>query len=800
MTVSMTKWVYKAHALTLLTTLSSVAFTANAATTITNDDGSSSTVSSDSIREASRAQIFQQCFSYVPEIKPEVTDPKKAAEIKLSSKRSVVTQDDKAVFTGDVNFSQGNREMSADRATLYQQTNILTADGDIILEDTASTITGTSLVANLDTKDAEIAKVEYQLNGQPANGNARKIYITKGGDNILMQRSTYTECPKGDESWVLKASSIDIDNVDESAEAYNAVIYFQDVPIFYMPYFTYPTTKKRRSGLLFPSFESSVDNGFTYSQPFYWNIAPNYDMTIIPTYMQERGTQLTSKFRYLLGGQNGKLNVEYLADDKKTHTDRELYHWSHDGNFNDNWSLSAEYTDVSDDDYFDDLNATAGSRSDDTLLQTAALGYNTESTATELEVRDFQILNDYSETTPHRVLPKLSFEAFSDFSDSAIELSVYNEVSNFDHSNENMYSAVRSHVEPTITFPYRRSAGFAIAEFKLPMTHYSQSFNQTDNGNFTDGYEGKLEENVFRAIPTSRLHAGLNFEREAYLFDFEFTQTLEPQVQYLYIPYEDQSDIGLYDSSTIQQDFMGLYRDRIYSGLDRIADTNQITFGLTSRIFDRSGSERLRYSIGHIYHFEDTKTNVSNDPNHYVNKTNDTVIMETDFLVNRSLSFNNSIEYSRDESQIQRADAAVEYQFQKGQKVQLNYRYVEDIESILQTVNNSRNSRISQIGSKFEMPINYQWDMGASYYYDMENQVIQDALVGIKYESCCWTVRLDYSYRLKDYDINSEKKEYDKGPTLMFELKGLGGIGDDIDNIGKASVFEYGRPFQLRDD
>ncbi|MBL1418167.1 MAG: LPS assembly protein LptD [Moritella sp.] len=803
MKLSMTKWIVKMRLLTLLSTLSGVVFSASAATIITNEDGTSRTID-DSIvtSELAELTLFKQCYPYVPAIKPPIEDSKANNEIQLLSNSAKVTQGSKAIFQGDVNFTQGNRILSADEIILYQLTNILTAEGNVILEDSTSTIKGKTLKANLDTKDAELTHVNYLLHGQAANGEAKKVYITNSGDNILMQRSTYSECPFGDNSWVLRASSINIDNIDESAEAYNATLYFKDVPIFYMPYFTYPTTDKRRTGLLFPSFENSLENGVTFSQPIYWNIAPNYDMEIIPTYMSERGTELTTKFRYLVDGQSGKINVEYLANDKKTNTDRSLYHWSHNGNFNDNLSLSADYTQVSDNDYFSDLDASAGSRDSNTLLRTAALTYNTDMTSSQFEVRDFQILNDYSDSTPHKVLPKISFTGYQQFDNNPIELSVYSEMTNFSHSNSNMYSGIRTHIEPEISFPYKRPAGFAVAEFKLPMTYYSQTFNESDNKNFANGYKGELEEQVFRVIPTARLHAGLNFERPTSWFGNAITQTLEPQVQYLYIPYKNQDNIGIYDSSTIQQDFLGLYRDRIYSGLDRIADTNQFTIGLTSRVFDDIGNERFRFALGQIVYFGESQVGIAPESNPDTDNTDVTtssIVMEADVKISRNLFINNSIEYAIQDDLVRRADAAIEYRFDSGQKIQLNYRYIDDTSSILETKNENINSRINQMGSKFILPINNQWDMGASYYYDVENKITQDAFVGIKYESCCWAIRLDYGYRLKNHNINTNETTFDRGPTLMFELKGLGGIGTDMNNIGTSSLFSYGEPFQLRE-
>ncbi|KXO11961.1 Outer membrane protein Imp, required for envelope biogenesis / Organic solvent tolerance protein precursor [Moritella sp. JT01] len=798
---------------TLFSTLSGVVFSASAATIITNEDGISTIV--DDVTAASElAELnwFKQCYPYVPAIKPPIEDTKAANEILLLSDNAKVIQGNKAIFTGDVNFTQGNRELSADEIILYQLTNILTAEGNVVLEDRASTINGRSLKANLDTKDAELTQVDYLLHGQAANGKAKKVYVTNSGDNILMQRSTYTQCPYGDNSWVLRASSIDIDNIDESAEAYNATLYFKEVPVFYMPYFTYPTTNKRRTGLLSPSYSNPIGplgNGLTLSQPFYWNIAPNYDMTITPTYMEKRGVQLTTEFRYLVSKQSGNINIEYLGNDKKIqdenekrtddnkeNTNRVLYHWEQNGNLDEHLNFKANYTQVSDNAYFSDLDTLVGSRSSNTLLRTAAFTYNTDMTSSQFEVRDFQILS--KALTPHKVLPKISFTGYQQFDNNPIELSVYSEITNFTHPDNKMYSGIRTHIEPGISFPYKRPAGFAVAEFKLPMTYYNQTFNKSDNGKFKDGYKGELEEEVLRIIPTTRLHAGLNFERSTSWFDNSFTQTLEPQVQYVYIPYKNQDNIGIYDSSMMQQDFLGLYRDRIYNGFDRIADTNQFTVGLTSRVFDEIGSERFRFSLGQIVYFGDTRVGLS--PKEKTDKNNtdvttSSIVMETDVKINDNLFFNNSIEYALEDDLVRRADAAIEYHFDRGQRVQFNYRYIENTASIM--TNPNGDVKINQVGSKYILPINNQWDMGASYYYDVENKITQDAFIGIKYESCCWTIRLDYGYRMKRNSTTGET-EFDRGPTLMFELKGLGGLANDINNIGGASLFTYGQPFQLR--
>ncbi|MBN0466469.1 LPS assembly protein LptD, partial [Pseudomonas aeruginosa] len=123
------------------------------------------------------------------------------------------------------------------------------------------------------------------------------------------------------------------------------------------------------------------------------------------------------------------------------------------------------------------------------------------------------------------------------------------------------------HFEPTINLPLSNGWGSLNTEAKLLATHYQQS--NLDKYNAANGTDYK--ESVSRVMPQFKVDGKMVFERD---LQEGFTQTLEPRVQYLYVPYRDQSEIGNYDSTLLQSDYTGLFRDRTYSGLDRIASAN----------------------------------------------------------------------------------------------------------------------------------------------------------------------------------------------------------------------------------
>lgn len=115
-----------------------------------------------------------------------------------------------------------------------------------------------------------------------------------------------------------------------------------------------PIGDTRKTGFLFPSLSYGSNDGMEVEIPFYWNIAPEYDMTITPLYMQKRGNKLDADFRYLTDGWGqGEIKGEYMNSDKKYNDEsRWGYQFKHEGIINKQWLVNLDYSKVSDIDYF----------------------------------------------------------------------------------------------------------------------------------------------------------------------------------------------------------------------------------------------------------------------------------------------------------------------------------------------------------------------------------------------------------------------------------------------------------------
>ena len=750
------------------------------------DNNSSDSASNSEKMPRSTDYFFSQCFFAVP---PVVVDndplPLNQRPISINSNR-IYSIDNKLSFEGDVELTQGIKTLKADKLTYSQDDQTASAQGNINLVTGDITLNSDSIETQLSNDQTTMKQVDYQFHGQGGRGNAEQIY-DNGANFYELNSSSYSACPPGDQTWSISASTLYIDNEEGVASAYNAVLRIKDVPVLYLPYITYPTSDKRKTGLLFPTYEFADTNGFTFTQPLYINITDNLDATLTPVYMENRGTMVKGEFRYLFDFGEGKFATEYLENDKIYDDTRYLNHWEHSLSLTKNWSFSSNYTRVSDDDYLDDIDTDYGTYTDSQLLQTAKLGYSQTSWESELEVRDFQVLDADNDDISHKVLPKLSFSKYTPLNWKGLEFDWYSEITQFDHSSDDVYTGTRIHLEPKLTLPLYYNSFFVNTELKYRVSYYQQSIPEDTSYDYDD-----LEEDTMRYVPSFKINSGLNFERDFTFSNNDFKQTLVPQFQYLYVPYRDQSNIGIYDSTEMEQDYYALFRDNRFSGYDRIADANLLTFGFSSSILNDQGQEKVRFAIGQNYYFTPSKTSIpdyDDDDSDDDSVSGSSIIANFDVNLKDKYFFHSGVEWDADENEIDNSNLAIEKRWKHDTYAQINYRFIAVAED------GDDDDLVNQLGSKFKWSINDQWTSFGSYYYDLEYLHPYESIVGVKYQSCCWSLGFTYNKYLTSMDTDSGDYESETTYEINFELKGLGGAAS---GSGSDSLFDYGRPFYLQ--
>ncbi|WED27017.1 LPS assembly protein LptD [Vibrio sp. DW001] len=704
---------------------------------------------------------------------------------------------DKATYTGDVVITQGHKRISADTITLHQQDNIVVAEGNVHSYDGQIKTISDKATTSLDSDVATLENTQYEFLCEDGRGDAKVIY-RKDKAFYELEDGTITSCPEGDNSWRLRASSIEIDQIDEEATLFNPRVEVLSVPIFYLPYLTIPIGDTRKTGFLYPAISLDSKNGFGLTVPVYWNLAPNYDLQTDFNYMEKRGTQLDAKFRYLTEIGSGSFSTEYLPDDKKylDKGDRWGFNWSHTGVFKEAWKFEIDYSKVSDITYFTDIDSNIGNREDGQLLQSGEVSYRSDSWDTTLLVRDFQVLSTGS--YPYRLMPQLEYNYYAPHFYSKLDFNLLSHVSRFETDDPDSPSATRLHFEPTLALPLSTTWGTFTAEAKLFQTYYEQDIDNLTTSN-------DYEEQVSRTIPQIRIHSGLYLERDTSQI-LGYTQSLEPQIQYLYIPEEDQSEIfSGYDTTKLQLDYDGLFRSKKYSSVDYIAPANQFSYGASTRFFDDEFKERMNLSFGQILYLNDSyNDSVSNE----TSSSYSAWALDTEFNYDDYLFYQGGFQFDTASSKVQLADSTLEYRYSGGYS-QLNYRYVS-LDYIANNVDfiseddytSYTREGISQLGFITAYNLGRSWKLNGQYFYDTNEKVNLEWLAGVNYTSDCWYIGFSYSNQLYSWDeIGVDSPTYEQNFTVNFGIVGFGQTlagGSGLAGVDSSNAaLGYSRPFAL---
>lgn len=744
---------------------------------------------------------FSRCFSHVP-LRVDSTENDTDAPITVTAEVLNATREGKILYRGDVQVNQARRSFSADYAELEQQSRDVRAEGNIRYSDGTITVESDGpLSGNLDTKDTELEQARYQLHGNPGRGEAGRVRMTDNTNRVDLNGASYTTCPPNEEAWQLRASSVRVEQDQVFGEAWNAVLWLGEVPVFYFPYIKFPVKDERQSGLLYPSFDISSESGTDIRQPFYWNIAPNYDATITPRYMERRGTMAQLEFRYLpVEGQSGTLYGEYLSsDDKLSDTEwrddaRWLFNWQHSARFDaeGHWRGQIDYTKVAGWDfaYVDDFSPPVGVLVDDQLLQSFQAGYYDRSWQLTTEMRNYQILKP-DRLSPFELAPSLTLTSYRGM--GSIDLAFDSELTRFGNEAQDIYEATRFHAEPRLIYSVIDQPGAQLtADAGAYYTHYEQDVPGRLDGRLGFAPE-ELDSSVDRLLPRLRLNGTLVFDRDTRWFGQDFTQTLEPQLQYLYVPYKDQDHIGLYDTTDMRQDYYSLFSDRRFAGLDRISDANQLTAGFSSRIYDDSGTERLRLALAQSYNF--TPPRVRLFPDDTPSDTNRSFLtFEGDLNLDGSWFVHSEAQQDTRNNRLAAGNLTLEYN-EQGKLAQLGFRhlnrnYFSDA---------SLEEDLNQLGGTFSWPLDPQWRLIGGYYRDIELDRNIDTLIGLRYDSCCWAVSLVWEqWQKEDKLTNRPDAIQETSIGLRFELKGLSSVGTGSGEFKPGTqLLPYYRPFNL---
>lgn len=699
---------------------------------------------------------------------------------------------------GNARARSRGQAIAADWLRFDARYNELTAIGNVRLEQGAYAVDGVRLRYDFDTERGVMERANYFVNPRatgnlpiaPAIGststssNARLAMSGRGmADRIVFegpgqfraQQASFTTCEPGVEDWNIRSKDLQIYQDQGVGVARNATVEFKGTPIFYAPYFSFPLHQERKTGFLAPHFGSTSTSGFEATTPFFWNLAPNYDLTITPRALSKRGVQFRNDFRYLQPTYKGELHYEVLPEDRAADRTRQLLSLRHTQTFSNNWTSTLDINKVSDAKYFTDLSTSVGLTSQTYLTRQGTLSYGGGwgnggiYTLTGL-IQGWQTLQTdplAPLTPPYSRRPQVTLVA-QRFNTLRGDFNFEGNYADFYHPT--LVNGKRIVAYPSMTFPWQTAAAFVTPKIGLHSTRY-----------IIDQKTSTLPDST-RVVPTFTTTAGLNFERKANIFGNNFLQTLEPMAYYVYIPYRDQSNMPNFESGLQDINFASIFSENQFSGHDRINDANQLTLGVRSRLISPdTGFEVIRAGLAQRYYFEGQRVTLPGVAPRSNSSTRSDLLGVVSGVIAPKLTMDLGWQYNTDSRQTQRTTIAARYQPEPGKLLNLAYR-----QSIA--------SSIRQWDMSAQWPIARGWSAVARWNYSVQDRRTLEAVGGMEYDGGCYVVRVVANR------ISTATSAANTAFFVELELNGITRVGSNSLDLLRRNIAGYTRhdPYAAR--
>lgn len=722
-------------------------------------------------------------------VMPYLKRPGESLPTFISADHIAGTNDVEVVADGNVELRKRNSILLSDRLTYWQIADEMEAEGNVRLSRDGDRVRGPKMRMKMEDSTGFFEQPEYSIRriktGSAATlwtgteerhssdlttgmGSATRMEF-EGEGKYRLSEATYSTCAPvagRDPDWFARTTDLRLDYDDETGTARDATLYFKGMPILYSPWMSFSLNHERKSGLLTPTFGSTSAGGIEYTQPFYWNIAQNMDATIAPRFMAKRGTLWKGEYRYLQADYSGSMQGQYLPEDRVEHKRRSTYSLSHRQSLGYGFSGSLDLNGASDDTFFNDLASGSSVIAQTNLLRQGTLSYSGEWWSANLLAQSFQTLQDPSlppVVEPYRRLPQLTLKASRGDLPFGMSFAFSGEQVNF--RNPTLVQGRRFTLYPQISLPLQTEMLNLTPKIGLHSTRYT-----------LDRQAAGTPEKLTRNVPIISVDSGVTFERGVDWFGTSLTQTLEPRLYYLYVPVRDQSQMPIFDTGIADFNFAQIFGENRYSGGDRIADANQATAMLTSRLLDpETGAEIIRAAFGQRFYFSTQNVGI---PGEVLRSDR-----QTDFLAALSgrvltKTFADAgVQYNPRLNRMERLNVGVRYQPETGKVLNAGYRYTRD---------QLTQPGLAQIDFSGQWPVFDGWHAVGRFNYSTKDRRMVESVAGLEYDGGCWVGRVVLQR------LATQTQRSNTALFFQLELNGFAKVGSNPLEILKRNVPGYG--------
>lgn len=670
---------------------------------------------------------------------------------------------------GRVEFQREDLTIYSEFLRFNQEFGRVEADGGVRLQRGVDRFFGPRLRYNTQDDTGVFEEATFQMGaGQVSRGGAERMEFL-GKDRVRLTRASFTTCEPGREDWRIEARELELDYANEEGRARGMRLTLLDTTLLSVPSASFPLENRRKSGFLAPYYSHNTRRGLEAGIPYYFNIAPEQDLTLTPIYTSKRGEILKSNYRYIGRDYYGQLRYDIVPNDQLLHRTRSGLTFQHEHRILPNLTGKFDYNKVSDDRYLVDYASQVRQYSLGNLNREASLSYAEQiygmPTYLQARVQRFQSLQDpLSPTvTPYTREPQVTFGVTKTELAGRMDLSVPGEYVRFTHSS--LVEGSRVSLNPYVSLPVLAPGYFVTP--KLGVRTASYDLTRTATGQPT---------RQSLTVPWLSVDSGMTFERGLEALGEGMTQTFEPRAYYVYAPYRDQRQVPLFDTALADLNYAQLFSENRFTGGDRFGDANQVTLAATTRLLTAGGQEFLRATVGQRYYLRDDRVGLTAAaPLRTLNQSN--VVGSLGARLAQAWTLDNTVLYNPQRQSFDRAGISARYAPEIAKVVSASYRY-----------NRDPAQPTRQVDLSGQWPVQPGWYAIGRVNYSFQDRRMLEGLGALEYNGGCWVFRGVFQR------IQAATQTTSTAIYLQIEFNGLGQIGsDDTVDFLKRSVPGYAR-------
>lgn len=665
--------------------------------------------------------------------------------------------DREVTITGNAELRQQGTVLRTEALVYREDTQTVTGEGQVRLVRDGQVMTGTRFSLRLDTETGQLEAARFFLPDRGGQGSASQIQMLSR-DRLRLLDAVYSTCRPEDPDWYIKASALTLEPSEGQGTGQAARVVFKGIPILGAPVFAFPLGDQRRSGFLTPSVSVTSRTGAEIRTPYYFNLAPDRDLTLAPTVMGRRGLQLGAEYRYLQPDYAGEIQGEYLPWDRVARTDRWLIDAQHRFSGWGGWSGLWQLRGVSDDQYLADFSRNIVASSERSLPRELIAVRPLAGGLLRARMLQYQNVLDARLVPPYDRLPQVQYtRTRRDL--QGLDLSMLVDASWLSRDLAGSPEGLRLVLNPRVTYPIEGPGWFVRPSVSVHASRYELDFNPAG------------ERQLSRVVPIASIDAGLVMERPLALAGRTLTQTLEPRLFFVNAPYRNQDGFPVFDSAPTALSEATLFSDRIFAGDDRVADTRQLTPGLVTRLIDpESGAESLRLGVAQRWFFSPQRVTIPGIPLRADTRSDILVAASGD--LGGGHGFDAGAQFSIEDRRFPQLDLAWRWWPSADRIVNLAFRY--------------RQYDYAQIDLSWRYPVASQWSaLGRVNHSVLREQLdagglirrvspqLLEAVAGFEYRQDCWTLRFVAQNYLAAPSVRNSAF------FLQLELDGFARIGLD---------------------